>query len=301
VRDVNGNEDLRSISFLIGDSSNFLRLTYDAKTDNLSIAGPGFTSPGVAPGTSQILTGPTGSLDCQNTVVTRNGNDLSIAWSIKSFPEPTLKLLLRLQAIDSQNVYSPLLSFGTWRFGLPSAPTLVSMVGPDGSTANVSGSPATVSPLLQGFSATNEFVNFSTTVRDNNGAGDLSTVLFVLGTSTGELRLTYNAAKNLVSVTGRSGTSPSVAPGTANVLSVSSGALDCAATSVTRSGTDLTVNWRLKITSASTLKQGLRLLAKDQDLKSSPTLTFGTWTFSPPAASAASAATQTGASSAGES
>lgn len=169
------------------------------------------------------------------------------------------------------------------------APTLVRLTAPNGFSANVSGNPPTVSPLLNGQSPLNTFVTFTSVVRDPNGNADLSNVSFILGGGASELRLTYNAASNLLNASSPTGTSGNFAPGSANVLTVSTGALDCAGTSVTRSGTDLTIVWRLKVTSAATVNQRLRLHTRDKGNLTSPALVFGNWTFTAPSGAAEAA------------
>lgn len=296
VRDSNGSSDLDEVYFILGSNSNELRLIYNARTNLLSVKG---VAERIAPGDARVLATPSGALDCGATTVTRSGNDLTVVWRLKITTLSTLKQGLRLQAQDQTGARSPVLGFGTWTFTSASnqIPTLVKMNGPSGSAAVVSGTPPTVSPLLNGQSPTNTFVNFATTVRDGDGNADLDSVYFIVGTGNSEVRLTYSAATNRLSAPG--GSSGSFAPGSANFLTTRGGVLDCAATRIARSGNDLIILWRLAVT--TTAKQGLRLQAQDKAGSRSPALNFGSWTFTngagTPTAPATAPATASGGSS----
>lgn len=95
---------------------------------------------------------------------------------------------------------------------------------------------------------------FTTVHFDPNGNGDISQAFLQINTNTsgvGGLRCYYAATNNLLFFLNEAGTTfiGGFAPGSNNVISNSRGSLDCANTTVTRSGNNLTIAWRVTATS----------------------------------------------------
>jgi len=233
---------------------------------------------GFAPGSSNIITTPLGSLDCSQTTVSGSGNNLTVVWSIS----PSAPLLgnqkTYLQA-SGANSAAPWTQFGTWTVFGPE-PSVVSL-SPTSVVSNA-GTPAVI----------------IATYSDTAGFGALTQVQFCLGQNgypSTSLYAEYLPATNLLYLFNANNVAiGGFAPGSDNVISAPLGSLDCSETRVSGTGNNLTVLWDLTPSAALAGTQLTYLQASDASAGTSWTLT-GNWTISAVTAAQAGKSAETSA------
>jgi hypothetical protein len=193
---------------------------------------------GFAPGSANVITAANGTLDCSKVTVSRSGTGLTVNWSLAAAGGLAGDNQLFVRAVDRGGRDSGYVqpAGACWTITGNQAPT-------DGPVA------APAEPAAAGAYAT-----FTSSYSDPNGATNLKFVYLVLNADDAarRLELIYVPEQNRLFVRGDNGLSllGGCAPGAAMVISNSRGSLDCAATTVTRTGDTITVNWRVAATSA---------------------------------------------------
>lgn len=126
-------------------------------------------------------------------------------------------------------------------------------------------------------------VTFTTVQTDVDGATDITNSQFIVNTNTvatNSVWCYYNAVTNKLYLKNDAGTFiGGFAPGSANVISNSQGSLNCAATTVVKSGNTLTVHWNLTFNASYTGTKNLLLYAKDSTNQANGFDNLGTWTI----------------------
>lgn len=267
--DANGRVDLGGMRLLVNSSptlANAFCVTYNNLDNKLFVIGDNGTSflGGFAPGSNNVISNSRGTLNCAATTITRSGNNITINWSIT----PKVGLIgarnLYSWVRDNSGVAIGLEQKGTWTINSNAVPVAVSVTPSSGSSAV-----GTVRPLTGTFT-------------DVNGVGNIQGVRVLVGSSTSLANafcVTYNAEQNKLFVIADNGTTflGGFAPGSNNVISNSRGTLNCAATTVTKSGNTLTVRWSVAPKAALVGNQTLFALAQDRGGLTSGLVNRGTW------------------------
>lgn len=126
---------------------------------------------------------------------------------------------------------------------------------------------------------------FTTVHSDPNGNTDISQAFLQLNTSpsgVGALRCYYAATNNLLFLLNDAGTAflGGFAPGSNNVISNSRGSLNCAKSSVTRSGNSISIVWSVTpTTELAGLRLNCYLFTRDKANLIDNFEAFGTWTI----------------------
>ncbi len=124
-------------------------------------------------------------------------------------------------------------------------------------------------------------VTFTTVQSDANGAADISQSQFIVNTTIGSpyLARCYYNGTNLYLMSDAGTFVGGFTPGSANVISNSQVSLNCAGTTVVRSGNTLTIQWNLTFNASYTGTKNLFLYAKDNTNQIAGWDNLGTWTI----------------------
>jgi len=250
-------------------------LLYLFNADNVAVGG-------FAPGSDNVITTPLGSLNCAATTVSGSGNNLTVDWSIT----PTVALLGKqytyLQASDA-GASTAWTRYGTWTVSSP-APSVVSLT--PASLSSSAGAAETLESVYADSAGFTALARVQLCVGEN---GAPSTSLYAEYLPATNLLYLFNASN--VAVGG-------FAPGSNNVITTPLGTLNCAATTFSGTGDNLTLNWSISPTAALVGKQYTYLQASDAGAGTAWTYE-GTWTISNPGPEAVSVSPSTLTSPAG--
>jgi len=220
---------------------------------------------GFAPGSSNVITTPLGSLDCSKTTVGVSGDSLSVAWNITPSSALGGVEYTYIQAADAVATTAWNTS-GKWTISVPGA--YLTSVTPK-SLATNAGVETPVTALYG----------------DGGGFAALTKVQICLGGLTypsTSLYAAYLPATNLLYLYNASNVAVGgFAPGSANVITTGLGSLDCAKTTVTGSGDNLSVVWSIAPSAALAGTRHVYLQAADAGATSSWG-NFGIWTVATP-------------------
>lgn len=253
-----------------GNSANTLLCQYNAANGLLYLrndAGTGYTG-GIAPGSNITLSNSQGSLNCAATTVTSSGSDLIINWNIAT----TSALSGTVQPVflyvrDTSNQSAGYTQFGSCGTIGNQAPTNVSLT--PSSTTSAAGSAR----------------NFTAVYSDPNGYKNLQFAFLRVGGSANGLYVYYDVQQNLLYLRDDANTTwlGGYAPSSANTISNSQGSLNCASTTVSGSGTNLSVNWNLTPSTSfagiGSASRSLELSARDRGNLNAAFANFGSWTI----------------------
>jgi hypothetical protein len=193
---------------------------------------------GFAPGSANVISNAAGSLNCAAVTVTRQGNNLTVNWNLTAnqILAGTNRVYVRATDRGGRDTGYRQLSDATWTITGNQAPGIV------GISPASPADPAGASRV------------FTATYSDPDGWANLHIVWLTLNQNDPARRLqfVYCVLNNKLYIVGDDGKAliGGFAPGSANVITTPRGSVDCAATSVTRAGNTLTVNWSLTATSA---------------------------------------------------
>ena len=217
-------------------------------------AGTGYVG-NCTPGVAGSLSNTRGTLNCAATTVSGSGNNLTVNWNITpkaAFASATTRNLY-LFARDMSNAIVGWTDRGDWTIKATNvAPTL----------GTVTPSVLTSTPAVA--------QTFSAVYSDADGYANLKQVHFLVNTTASGangIRLLHDRTVNKLYLFNDAGTGyvGSCTPGVAGSLSNTRGTLNCAATTVSGSGNNLTVNWNItpKAAFASATTRNLYLYARD--------------------------------------
>ena len=269
--DPKGNANISQAMLQLNTSTsglNGLRCYYAAASNLLFFlneTGTGYSG-GFAPGSNNVISNSRGSLDCSQTTVTRSGNDITVAWSVKATTALSgLRLNCFLFVRNKDNLIDNFEAFGNWLITGNVAPVNVSL-SPANTTANL-GVPQ----------------DLTTVYSDANGAQSLSQLLLRVGTPFNDcFQGFYDQLSDKLYLLNDSATTyiGGFAPGSNNVIISQHGTLDCANTVVTRSGNVITIKWRVAITYQpwTGTKQNVWMYARDRGNLQAPFAIKGSWT-----------------------
>ena len=280
--DSNGATDISRVVLGVRSTvgNQVLYAAYNSLANSLSL----YTDNGMnlvgtyALGSAHTLSNSWGTLDCQNTTVVRNGNTLTINWSIALKATMSGANGFVLQSIDSVNATTgyQAISGAIWQVSNPAA---------NAAPVNVSGTSAT--------SSVGEFRTITTVSSDSNGATDISRVVLGVHSTVGNqvLYAMYNSLANSLSLYTDNGMNlvGTYALGSAHTLSNSWGTLDCQNTTVVRNGNTLTINWSIALKATMSGANGFVLQSIDSVNATTgyQAISGAIWQVSNPAANAA--------------
>lgn len=115
--DPEGWTNIKESRFLVNigpAGTNGFYVSYNQNTNRLKIKQSGGWSNGQVPGSSQILNGPKGSLDCAGTTVSGNRYTLTVTWKVR-FSNFTGAKNTYLESEDDTNATTGTIQKGTWR------------------------------------------------------------------------------------------------------------------------------------------------------------------------------------------
>jgi beta propeller repeat protein len=247
--DLNGYNDLKDMRLLINtviSAQNAFYALYNKAQNKLYLYNGTAWVGGFAPGSSNVIETSWGKLYCTSTTVTGSGNNLTIKWSVS----------LKSSFWGIKNVY--LLAYDSYtNSGWQKKGTI---------TVNAPPTVVSLSPSSGTFQANTPYT-FSTAYSDLNGYTDLWRMYLVVSsspTSTTILYAHYLQAENKLYLWDPArGHLGGYAPGSNNVIETSYGKLYCAQTTVTGSGNNLTINWRVSFKSTLAGTKNVYLRAYD--------------------------------------
>ncbi len=237
--DPNGASDIAS-SFLllntVAESANVVYLWYDAFENKLFLRDDADASwlGGVAPGAAGTIENSWCALDASATTVSASGSSLVVNYRITLKPSLAGRTLKgSLFVSDAANQYD----------GWDELALLTPAVGNE-KPVNVSVSPS--AGTVQAGAAT----PFAAVYSDPNGYGNIAGCYLLLNSKidgAGALYAWYDAVDNLLWLRNDANNAwlGGFAPGSSNTIENALAALDCAGTTVTGSGVDLTVSFRI--------------------------------------------------------
>jgi hypothetical protein len=271
--DLDGYANIQSALLLMNTSINGTYCFYGNYNQNLNKlyllndAGTAWLG-GFAPGSSNTIENSYAKIDCAKTTVTGDGNNLTVNWQV-TFKRPFIGTKNSYLCVyDKSNAYAGWTPKGSFTITNPL-------------------SLGAVTPA-SGASTTNQPLSFTTTFTDTDGWQAIQYVLFAINTpSLNNFYGYYNQNQNKVYLINDAGTAwlGGFAPGSPNIIENSYAKLDCAKTTVTGDGNNLTVNWALsfKANSMAVLGDKKSWLFLIDDAGNSINWTQkGTWTLTNP-------------------
>jgi hypothetical protein len=243
------------------------------------------------PGQAAVLENSYSKLNCAASSVSGSGTTLTVTWNV-TFKAPFVTTAVKniyLQAADYAGASTGWVQKGTW------------LVGP-----NTAPAPGTLTPA-SGMSAAGEMVSFKTTYADANGYMQLATGYFLVNTALSATNAAYGYYNQNANAFywGNDANTASLgpcAPGQAAVLENSYSKLNCAASTVSGSGTTLTITWNVtfKAPFVTTAVKNIYLQAADDAGASTGWSQKGTWLVGPNTAPAVGAVTPASGTSAAD-
>lgn len=236
--DADGTGDIAQARLLVGSSReavNAFYAFYDALANKLFLTNDAGTKlvGGFAPGSAASISNSAGSLNCAATTVVREGNTLTVNWNFTPNGFFTGAKTVYGYVRDRANATQGLRALGTLTVALNAGndkPLVQSL------------SPAT------GTSQSSTARTLSFTYGDPDGQADIAQARIVIGANALKERSLYgfyDAVANKLFLYDDTGTKllGGFAPGSPNRIGNTQGHLNCAQTTVSRSGDSLTVNW----------------------------------------------------------
>jgi len=273
--DANGATDLNTVYLLINSTltgANSIYAYYTRATNRFYLLNDAASGPvgSCAQGEATTLSNSQGTLNCAALWISGPGNNLTITWNITpsaTFASTTKKNVY-LQARDFTNGVTGWVDKADWTVFTNVAPTL----------GTVSPSPLT--------SAAGTPQSLTAVYSDANGSGDVNLAYLMVNATLNGANAIYGYYAR---TTGRIyllndlGSAPvgNCTPGAATKLTNSQGSIDCAATTVTGVGNDLTVVWRVTPTGTFTGTKNVYLNVRDNASATTGWADKGDWTITP--------------------
>ncbi len=243
--DGDGWADLKSLYLKIASSSGSCTAAYNQNSNTLWLLDGSWQNAG-APGSSSTVAGSSCTLDASASSTSNNGfNSLTASFALTFADGFAGTYDLIMYVYDESGAVSSVTDRGNLTVTADAAPT----------TTSVSPNSATVSSGAQQI--------FAAAYTDANGYADIKHVFLLINSAvsgSGACYVHYNEDTNRMAV--RSGSSwkfTSTGPGSGSAVSSAQCSLDPAASSVSRSGNDLTVNYAITFTGAMAGTQNLYL------------------------------------------
>jgi hypothetical protein len=267
--DPDGYSNLKSLDILINSISItagaiFAKYDRDLNTIYLYNDAGSAVAGSCTPGAAVTLSNTQGSINCAQTAAIKTGADIIMNWSITSHSSLTRKLWLR--AIDYSGVSTGLINQGNWTTIIANSPPVVNSLTPFLPVTTEQGLPQT----------------FRAVYSDANGHANLKALDILInsiGITAGGIFAKYNRDLNTIYLYNDAGSAVagSCTPGAALTLSNTQGSINCAQTTVIKTGgTNITIAWN--ITPSSSFTKKLQLRATDYSNVSTGWVNEGSWT-----------------------
>ena len=234
--DPNGATDLAMCELLVNataSNNGGARLMYSRSANKFYMRNnAGVLTAGVTRGAAGTLQSENAILDCAGTTVSWSGNNLTVKWKVQFKSAMAGKNCnLYMQASDVSSAIK------TWT---------------DKGDCNINGSPTLVSVSpASGTVAVGAWKTFTCVYSDPNGASDLSKCYLLANTSatySGGAYFFYDRILDKFYMKNNAGTQiGGTVRGTAGTIETENAILDCGATTVTTSGNNLTIAWKVQI------------------------------------------------------
>lgn len=236
--DADGYANIANCFLLVNTTfsgANAVYVRYDANSNKLYVMNDANNAwlGGYSPGSASVVENSYCTLYCSETTVSGSGATLTVNWKLKLKPTMAGKLCSAwAMVIDDTNLRDGWDKMGSFIISQP--PSNVSLVPSSGTiTSNVKGT-------------------FSSKYSDPDGYANLSACyLLINSTLTGAkaayVRYDCNANKLYVINDTNTAWIGGYSPGSANVIENSYCRLYCAETTISGSGTTLTVNWKILV------------------------------------------------------
>ncbi|MFA5337411.1 MAG: hypothetical protein WC330_03660, partial [Candidatus Omnitrophota bacterium] len=233
--DADGWQNIQFVYFIINTSTSGSKCFYgyyNQNTNKLYLRNDANSAwiGAYAPGSSNVIENSYVKLDCAKTAITGSGTTLSVKWAVTLKPTFYGSKKTYLYVKDDANTYRSWTKKGTWISNRPPA------IG-------------TISPS-SGSTSPNQQVVFTTKFSDPDGYKNIQYGLFLINTSASQancLYAYYNQNTNKFYLANDPGSSwlGGFTPKSANVIENSYVKLDCSKSTVSGSGTTLTVKWAI--------------------------------------------------------
>jgi hypothetical protein len=253
--DPDGWQDIQYVHLLINTASNGSNCFYGyykRSTNQLYLRNSANSTwlGGFTPGSTNTIENNHVKLYCAQTTVSGSGTTLTIKWSVTFKTTFTGTKNTYLYVKDNVGAYQGWVKKGTWKINPNSNPSV-----------------GTVSPS-NGSSTVNVAANFATTYSDPNTWEDIQYVYFLINTSTSGSKCFWgyynqNTHKLYLRNNANTGWLGGYAPGSNYTIENSYAKLDCAQTTLSGSGTTLTINWPITFKSTFLGTKNMYLYVKD--------------------------------------
>ena len=223
---------------------------------------------GYLPGSANTIENSYAKLNCAQTTVSGSGTTLTVQWAV-TFKQPfTGAKKTYLYVRDDANAYNGWTQKGTW--AIVNQPPLVGAIVPS-----------------SGASEPNQGVSFTTTYFDPNEWLNLQSVYLLVNASTAKTNCFYgyyNQNTNKLYLRNDADTAwlGGYLPGSANTIENSYAKLNCAQTTVSGSGTTLTVQWAVTFKQPFTGAKKTYLYVRDDANAYNGWTQKGTWAINNP-------------------
>jgi hypothetical protein len=245
--DPNGSEDIANVILRAGDSnSNSLYVQYSAVSGKFYLLDDTGTTyqGGFAPGSPNVITNSRGALDCSLSKVEAVSNQLVVTLAL--VPSDSFAGMHNLYQLvrDRSSAQTDLQQMGSW-------------------------TQAGVTQLVKA------------TYTDPNGIQDIANVVIRAGDSnSNSLYAQYSAVSGKFYLLNDAGTyEGGFAPGSANVITNSRGALDCSLSKVEAVGNQLVVTWAFVPADSFAATHNLYQLVRDRSAAQTDLELMGFWTI----------------------
>ncbi len=269
-QDADGAGNLAEAEMLVNvrvGAANSVFVRYDALTNKLYLLNDAGTTwlGGLSPGATGTVANSQAVLDAAKTTITRSGTSLVMKWAVtykQAYSGKQYNVYSR--ARDSFNLSSGWRVVGKWTVNQP--------------PKNASISPKSSSSLA------GAGLTHTATYTDADGAGNLHTAVYTVdSTASGSqgMVMMYSALNNKVWLRKADGSDwiGGITPGTVRKLSTIYGTLDVSKTTVSKSGTSLTLRWHVTFTSKMKNRTlGQYMSIADLTGGRTPTVLMGSWT-----------------------
>src|SRR3989338_11628397 len=205
-------------------------------------------SVGYAPGSNNIIENNYVKLDCSQTTVSGSGTTLTINWKVTFKPTFTGAKKTYLYVRDDAGTYSGWKQKGTWLINTP----------PEANSITPS----------SGSSKPDEAVSFTTTYSDLDGWQNIQHTRLLINSYLNNAKCfngyyNQNSNKLLLRNDANTGWLGGYTPGSSQTIENSYVKLDCSQTTVSGSGTTLTINWKITFKPTFTCVKKTYLYVRD--------------------------------------
>lgn len=283
-QDADGVADLRSADFLVSPGATrstvqAIWASYDRGANRIYLyndfgsATVGSCVPGVY---GAYVQNTQGRIDCYQTSVVASGTTLSIQWAVAALAgyDSITPRSVWLRAVDNANAATAWVKKGSWKIVPSNSTPILGALSPNNVTS-VAGSAQLFTAV---YTDAEGFPNLKTV--------DLQVSPYAYRNDSYAIWATYNRNENRLYLAAdvASASAGNCVPGSAVTLQNTQGTLNCAQTTATPSGRNLTMAWSItpKAAFASATARSLWMTAADNSRANAAWTNKGQWTVTPP-------------------